>query len=509
LQSSDPISILGKQSIAAMFTFSMPLDGDGTYGFVNRAQASDLLGADRSLCSDQKFRFDPRWSSCSGTLIAPDRILTAGHCLTRANCATRSFVFNFYVESVDGSGNPTVADILPADVYTCRDVYSVNTGSQDFAIVHLDRAVDSSRHTPITNIETDLSQITVGQSLVMIGFPDSIPMKVDKTGQVTGVDIIGGNTFQASVDAFKGNSGSGVFNSAGDKLLGILVAGQPDYENFPNEDCNRTNVITGCTTACGEQLTYASHANDPVVVDCTTNGDCNGNTLGSNCFRLCPAGSNACTGFCGTASPTVSPSPSISPSASPLTASQTATITPSLSLSSSVTPTISESSSITPTISESGSVTPTISLSSSTSMVVTYVVNVRLILVGIDSTDFDTNARNAFITAVAGLADTTTDQVAIVQATDGTGTSLEVLFTVTYLDRDVASTSTSEFLTDLNTVKSDVNTEFGGLSPPLTVSDVELDLYRIDTQGTSGAPSHAVSVGVLAALSFVLFGFGL
>ena len=52
-------------------------------------------GTSLNLCASEPFRNQPRGSFCSGFLVAPNLIATAGHCVNSGNVTTRRAVFGF------------------------------------------------------------------------------------------------------------------------------------------------------------------------------------------------------------------------------------------------------------------------------------------------------------------------------------------------------------------------------------------------------------------------------
>jgi V8-like Glu-specific endopeptidase len=86
------------------------------------------FGSDYNLCSSEKFKEQDTAAFCSGSLVGPDLILTAGHCIeTVPDCSETSMVFGFAVQS---------AGVLPkqvksTEVYKCKEIVKtirVNTG---------------------------------------------------------------------------------------------------------------------------------------------------------------------------------------------------------------------------------------------------------------------------------------------------------------------------------------------------------------------------------------------
>lgn len=201
-----------------------------------------------SLCKEEPFYDQVTGAFCSGSLVAPDVIMTAGHCVKTANaCKNTKFVFGFAVKA-EGVMPRTV----PAgEVYGCAGLIGreqVGTGA-DWALVRLDRKVVN--HEPLKYNAADT--LTNGDKLFVIGHPAGLPTKI--AGGATVRDASTEGYFVANLDTYGGNSGSAVFNAITGAVEGILVRGENDY--VYKNGCRVSNV---CPTAgCrGEDVTKLS-----------------------------------------------------------------------------------------------------------------------------------------------------------------------------------------------------------------------------------------------------------
>jgi hypothetical protein len=183
---------------------------------------TESYGEGMSLCKDEPFYEQVNGAFCSGSLVAPDVIMTAGHCVkSQSACESTKYVFGFAVKK-EGQMPTTVP---ASEVYSCAKLLGreqVNSGA-DWALIKLDRPVKG--HAPLTiNKKGEPAAKT---PLFVIGHPAGLPTKV--AGGASVRDASPEGYFVANLDTYGGNSGSAVFNAYTGQVEGILVRGENDY----------------------------------------------------------------------------------------------------------------------------------------------------------------------------------------------------------------------------------------------------------------------------------------
>ncbi len=210
------------------------------------------FGTRYALCESEPFREQDSAAFCSGFLVAPNKIVTAGHCIGDANCSKVNFVFGFGIK--ENGKQPKV--VSRDDVYACKKVVRSESFADygaDFAVVELDR--DVKNFSPLS-LRPD-GQIGTGESVVVIGHPSGLPTKVSGGAQVRDPSPVA--YFVANLDTYGGNSGSAVFNSNTGVVEGILVRGETDYVTKEGANCRVSNVCKD--DACmGEHVTKIEFA---------------------------------------------------------------------------------------------------------------------------------------------------------------------------------------------------------------------------------------------------------
>lgn len=209
------------------------------------------LKSNRNLCDGQKFANQKSLVHCTFFLVAKDVVVTAGHCMNMANsCDNSKFLFDFKITKAGGK-----ADVLMdnKNIYSCKKIISQRLEkidkrpNFDYALVQLDREVLDRdplkfryQGKSISDIE-NFESLDVDTPLAVIGHPSGLPLKIAGNSKVT--SIPSKDYFLSNLDTFGGNSGSPVFNTDTNEVVGILVRGQKDYIDDSVKNCSMVNTL--------------------------------------------------------------------------------------------------------------------------------------------------------------------------------------------------------------------------------------------------------------------------
>ena len=230
--------------------------------------ASDSLTI--GLCPEERFsRQKANWLNCTGFLVAPDVLVTAGHCMTfqhtrrpisaenevTAMCADFDWMFDFktnsqgivslknYQQSTQHSQCKEVLYSKISQDNLRRNDVRIGEYGMDWAIIRLSQPMPQRQ---VLNLATTEPQKR--ESVYTIGYPSGLPMKI-ATG-ATVFDTHFEHFFTTDLDISSGNSGGPVFNQK-NQVVGIVVRASPGDDYTWNEKRNCATSIK-CNIGTGE-----------------------------------------------------------------------------------------------------------------------------------------------------------------------------------------------------------------------------------------------------------------
>ena len=208
----------------------------------------DLVGVQSleramNICPSESFSQQPIAPNCSGFLIAPDTLVTAGHCYKSQGtpeqvCKSFAWVFDYNMKSP--THNPT-RDISVTNIYTCKSVAAAELNQTlDYAIIKLDRPVTGRMPLKFRTA----GKVADNAQLLVIGHPTGLPTKVAPGARVT--KNTDSTKFSTTLDTFAGNSGSAVFDANTGIVEGILIQGRTDYTTSQRTNPSSCQVVNRC-----------------------------------------------------------------------------------------------------------------------------------------------------------------------------------------------------------------------------------------------------------------------
>ncbi len=181
----------------------------------------------QNMCPGEKYSSTPTLGGCSGFLIAPDILATAGHCFDYKNgCDNDGWLFNHFK-----APEYPKHKLDMNSVYKCIEVLDFKHDMEgDFALLKLDREVVGI--TPLKLAKKN--EARSNDPVVVMGYPIGLPFTWTGNGRIISVDK---NFLRVDNDAWKNNSGSALFNMRTGKVEGILTNSKKGLSFSPTDGC--------------------------------------------------------------------------------------------------------------------------------------------------------------------------------------------------------------------------------------------------------------------------------
>ncbi len=212
---------------ALVYASQLTEQEDGTFSLAVRDYTVD----DLPPCDDESFRDQPTAARCTGFIVGPNLIATAGHCFDSNDLANTRFVFGFRM--LDSTNARTTFESY--EVYKgSRIVTRRSSGSYDYTIIEVYPTIRVPG-AKVLRLRTS-GTVAEGTQIGVIGHSGGLPMKsafgrntVVRSGTNPGY-------FFANLDFAGAGAGSPVFDKETGLVEGILARGPADY-HFYGVDC--------------------------------------------------------------------------------------------------------------------------------------------------------------------------------------------------------------------------------------------------------------------------------
>lgn len=182
---------------------------------------------ENDLSKKVKFADQIPQGTCTGTLISPDEIMTAVHCVNGPKLKKSFFAFDFQLN--ESLVTPVIH--LKENVFTGIKLINRPKVSDGIVFVKLDRPVYD--RLPLGLSETSTLNT---KDIFTIHYPDGLPAKFSDDAWIKNEYYsyeYGTEVFDHNLDTFHGSSGAPIFDQNTKKIVGVLMEGADDYKkNF-------------------------------------------------------------------------------------------------------------------------------------------------------------------------------------------------------------------------------------------------------------------------------------
>ncbi|MBC7712905.1 MAG: trypsin-like peptidase domain-containing protein [Rhizobacter sp.] len=226
----DSFAITASKSILAQIpNWRISDDNKKTFSVKTKDLESGL-----NFCAGERFLDQPLVAACTAFLVAPDVIVTAGHCVKdKYDCKKNTWVLDY--DDKMGFTSPDGSAVFQKEkTYACTELLSWSQNAKlDYAVIRLDRKITD--RAPL-KVRRD-GKTSSNESLIVLGHPLGMPKMLASNVLIrdNSLDFI----FKTNADTFSGNSGSPVIGIDSKMVEGILVRGDDDFETDLDLDCQR------------------------------------------------------------------------------------------------------------------------------------------------------------------------------------------------------------------------------------------------------------------------------
>lgn len=227
--------------MAVMDVNDMIFQGDSVFFDIRSS-----LGVRFNLCRDERHYDQPSMAFGTAFMIDSNCVLTAAHCIRDIPLENVRFVVGYEFLLTE---DKLKIKISSDRVYSIKRIIKLGK-VYDYAYIELNRRI-VGRSMPQIKGE---SKEKVNTTIHCIGYPLGLPMKIIGNGKVVSRASYG--YLNVSIDAYKGNSGSPIFDTLTGELIGMLIGGEADL--VKTASCNKLRRCLPKT--CKDEIVLDIHA---------------------------------------------------------------------------------------------------------------------------------------------------------------------------------------------------------------------------------------------------------
>lgn len=240
----DPKIVQLARSTVAIIPSNFISEKNNETAVIKTYRPSDTL----KVCSNERFANQDAAADCTGYLVAPDIIVTAGHCIeSAAECKSSRFVFDFALYGT----NDIYYEVPREKIVECGKLLYTNNpdlakNGPDLAVIRLSK--------PVNRFPLQLEyQTTIRENdgVFILGHPLGLPLKYAGDAEVLKVESK--SILRCDVDAYTGNSGSPVFNATSYRVEGMLISGEDDFVEEKGK-CSHSKICKRNDNCEGEEV---------------------------------------------------------------------------------------------------------------------------------------------------------------------------------------------------------------------------------------------------------------